>query len=131
MSAEKKSATVTSFEDEELLWKSCVLGFDTPRSLLIEVFFYVGLHFCLCGGQEQRDLSFKQFARVSKDTGFYNEDTYYEYTEFISKNNQHRFKGIHAKSKTVKTYAVIESDKCLVKILDCYVNKVPQESKAF
>ena len=67
------------------------------------------LHFCLRGGQEQRDLSFKQFACIPKDTGVYNEDTYFEYTEFISKNNQHGFKDIHAENKTVKAYAVVES----------------------
>ena len=34
---EKKSDTVISFEDEELVWKSYVLGFDTPKeySLLL------------------------------------------------------------------------------------------------
>ena len=96
------------------------MGFDTPRSLLNTF-----LHFCLRGEQEQRDLSFKQFACIPKDTGVY------EYTEFISKNNQHGFKDIHAENKTVKAYAVVESDKCLVKILDWYIIKVPQEPKAF
>ena len=111
-------------------WFGKVMYWDLthPRNT---VFFYVGLHFCLCGGQEQKDLSFKQFPRVPKDTGVYNEDTYFEYTEFISKNYQHRFIDIHAKNKTVKAYAVGESDKCLVKILDWYISKVPQKPKAF
>ena len=38
-----------------MFWERGVLGLDNPRSLLYTTFFYVGLHFCLRGGQEQRD----------------------------------------------------------------------------
>ena len=51
--AEKKSAPAISIEDEELLWEKGVLSFATPKTLQYAVFFYVGLHFSLRGGQEQ------------------------------------------------------------------------------
>ena len=81
------------------------------------------------GGQEQRDLSIHQFTRTPPDISIYDENTYYEYTEYISKNNQHRFKDIHSSNKVVKAYANVESCKCVVKILD--LKKLPSEPKAF
>lgn len=75
------------------------MSFETPRSLQNMVFFYTGLHFSLRGGQEQRDLKVDQFKRFPEDPGVYNESTYYQYVEFIAKNNQHRFKDAHGKTK--------------------------------
>ncbi len=129
--AVKKSAEVISFDDEEMLWQKGILGFDNPSALFNTVFFYVGLHFCLRGGQEHRDLSINQLQRCPEDISIYNENSYYEYSEFISKNNQHRFKDIHAKNKVVKTYANTNSPKCIVKILDTYLGRLPSNPKAF
>lgn len=71
-----------------------------------------------------------QFERHPQATARYDENTYYEYIEHISKNNLDtcRFKDIHAKNKVVKAFA--ESPKCVVKILDCYFSKLPPDSKA-
>ena len=63
------------------------------------VFFYIGIHCCLRGGQEQKDLSVEQFQRFPSSG--YDHNTYYKYTEYISKNNLHRFKDVHSKNKTV------------------------------
>ena len=60
----------------------------------------------------------KKKHRLSHD-----EDTYYEYVEYVSKNNQHRFRDIHSKNKSVKAYAVVTSPRCVVKILDYYYKK--------
>ena len=106
--AEKKSAPVISIEDEELLWEKGVLSFATPKTLQYAVFFYVGLHFSLRGGQEQRDLKVDQVRRHPPDISLYDENTYYEYVEFIAKNNQHRFKDMHGKNiKVVKAFAIL------------------------
>ena len=129
--AVKKCAQVISFDDEEHLWQQGVLGFDNPPVLFNTVFFYVGLHFCLRGGQEHRELSPAQFQRHPEDPEIYTENTYYEYSEYISKNNQHRFKDIHAKNKVVKAYAIPSSSKCIVKILDMYFSRLPSQPKAF
>ena len=56
--ASKKSAAVVSANDEQLLWDNNLIGMDSPRSLLNAVFFYVGLHFCLRGGQEHPKKSY-------------------------------------------------------------------------
>ena len=129
--AEKKSASAITVEDEELLWEKELLSFDSPRSLQNLAFFYVGLHFALRGGQEQQDLKVTQFKRFPVETEKYDEQTCYEYVEFIAKNNQHRFKDIHGKNKRVKASATPGSKKCVVKVLDFYLSKLPSESKAF
>ena len=59
------------------------------------------------------------------------ENTYYLYTEFISKNNQHRFKDIHSKNKSVRVYATVGSRKCFVHLLEYYLDKLPPDPKAF
>ena len=64
--------------------------------------FYVGLHFILRGIQEQYDLVPKQFERNPLDVSVYTGDTYYRYTEYISKNNQHRFKDGKIRNKEVR-----------------------------
>ena len=99
--------------------------------MLNTVFFYVGIFFSLCGGQEQRDLIWENFRRVPADNQVYNSETYYVYTEFVSKNNQHRFRDTHMKNKAVKSYAVCESERCLVRILDFFKSKIPGDPKAF
>ena len=129
--AEKKSAPVITIEDEDLMWEKGVLSSSTPRSLQYAVFFYVGIHFSLRGGQEQRNLTVAQVRRNPLDVTLYDANTYYEYVEFISKNNQHRFKDIHGKNKVVKAFAVPGSNKCIVKLLDLYLARLPAEPKAF
>ena len=129
--AQKKAAHVISAEDEDLFWEKKVMSLETPRSLQNLVFYYVGLHFSLRGGQEQRDLKVNQLRRFPSDLKTYDDHSYYEYVEFISKNNQHRFKDIHGKSKKTKVFALPGSHKCLVKILDFYFSKLPDEPVAF
>ena len=127
----KKTAAVISFDDEQLLWDAGLLGLDDPKILFNTVFFYVGLHFCLRVGQEYRDLSLNQFKHSLINCDIYTEDTHYEYTEFISKNNLHKFKDIHAKNKVVKAFATVDSNRCIVKILDKYLSLLPPKPKAF
>lgn len=76
-------------------------------------------------------MSWMQFERFPQDRNVYDKDTCYVYTEFISKNNQHRFKDLHSKNNTVKIYSLPESEKCFVRILDFYLSKVPDQPKAF
>ena len=129
--ATKRSAAVIITEDVELLWEKQIMSFENPRQLQNCVFFYVGLHFSLRGGQEQRDLKVDQLKCFPAEIVKYDEQTYYEYVEFIAKNNQHRFKDIRGKNKSVKAFAVPGSKKCPVKILDYYLSKLPANPKAF
>ena len=126
----KKSAQVISFEHEELLCKRDALGWDTPKKLQRAVFFTVGLRFALRGVQEQHDLKLDQLKCYPLNKTVYSGDTYYEYTEFIFKNNQHRFKDINSVNKTVKCMhspiqidasfvcLIVTSPSCLKTLLD-------------
>ena len=118
-------------EDENLLWEASVISFESPQTRQNMIFYYVGLHFCLRGVQEQHDLTVQQLIRHPSDLDSYDDSTYYQYVELISKNNQHRFKDIHMKNKTTKVYAMVGSTKCMVKMLDFYISKLPQDPKSF
>ena len=126
---EVKHAAVVSVEHEDILWNKGVLGIASPESLLRAVFYTVGLHFSLRGGQEHRDLKCSQFTRVPADR--YDSNTYYQYVENGSKNYQGRFSEIGQSNKIVRAYAQPNSDHCPVYILDLYLSKLPPGSTAF
>ncbi len=127
--AERKSASVITIEHETLFWEMGLLGFSSPRILQKSVFFYLGLHFALRGIQEQYDLVPQQVSRFPPDTTVYDSSVYYQYTEFISKNNQHRFKDVNMQSKVTRAYAQVDTERCVVKLLDLYFEKLPPNSK--
>lgn len=128
--AEVHHAAVISLEHEELLWSSGVLGVDTPLSLLRAAFYMVGLHFCLRGGQEHRNLRVEQLTRFPSD-GSYCEGAYYQYVENGSKNHQGRFAEVGQENKVVRCYAQLDSSRCPVLILDRYLSKLPPNPPAF
>ena len=114
----KHSARVITVEHEDVFWEKGVLGYSTPRTLQRTTFFYIGLNFALRGVQEQHDLVPSQFHRVPEDNSVYDESVYYEYHEFMSKNNQHRFKDINSTNKCCQAYAMPGSARCVVRLLD-------------
>ena len=61
----------------------------------------------------------------------YHSEVYYQYTEFVSKNNQHRFKDINLTNKVVRSYASPGSNRCLVKLLDTYLSKLVPNAMHF
>ena len=121
--AVKNSANIIEKEHKAIFWEKGPLGYTSPKVLQRIVFFYVGLNFALRGVQEQYELAPAQFQCVPLDTKIYmyDESVYYQYTEFISKNNQHRFKDINARTKTAKAYAIPGGQSCFVKLLDSYL----------
>ena len=129
--ATKNSAPVITIEHENMFWAKQLLGYHSPKVLQHTVFFYVGLHFVLRGIQEQYNLIPSQFKRFPPASDVYNGSVYYEYTEFISKNNQHRFKDVDSSNKCVRVYAQPESEKCIVKLLDEYLALLPGHAMVF
>lgn len=127
----KKSAEVIPFEHENLFWEKQLLGYSTPKALQRAVFYCIGLNFILRGVQEHHDLQLQQLSRYPPDTSVYSEDVYYQYTEFISKNDQHRFKDINASNKSCRVYAQPGSEKCVVRLIDFYISKLPENPTAF
>ncbi len=129
--AVKKSAAVIDPKHEDLWWEQSLRGLSSPRVLQRTVFVYVGLHFALRGIQEQYNLVPSQLVRVPSSIRVYDHSVYYEYVEFISKNNQHRFKDINSTNKCVRFYAQPGSDRCLVKLLDKYLSLLPAGASHF
>ena len=126
----RHSAPVITPEHEELFWEKGLLGYSSPKVLQHTVFFYMGLNFVLRGIQGQHDLVQSQLERVPADVDVYNDSVYYRYIEFISKNNQHRFKDINSANKEVCSFAQPGRDRCLVKLLDMYLKYLPSGSTA-
>ncbi len=129
--ATKNSATAITYDHQRIFWEKKLLGYESPKSLQRAVFFGVGLNFVLRGVEEQHSLRLEQMKRVPDDQSFYSKDTYYEYTEFISKNNMHRFKDINNTNKCVRAYADPDAEDCLVRLLDFYIKKLPENPPGF
>ena len=113
---------VISPADEALIWESGMLGMENPWALTCATFVTVGLHVCLRGGQEHRDLKIRQFIRVPKN-GCYNKECFYEYAEHGSKNYQGKFAEMDSNNVSC-AYAQPESPHCPVKILDIYLSEL-------
>ena len=107
------------------------MGCDTPKALQRAVFFCVDLHFILRGFKEHHDRQVDQLKWCPPDTSVYSEEVYYEYQEFTSKNNQHRFKDINATNKSVRVYATPGSDRCVVHLPDFYLSKLSSDPPGF
>ena len=106
------------------MWESGTLGMDNPWALTRATFVTVGLHFCLRGGQEHRDVKVDQFRRVPSD-GSYSKESFYEYVEHGSKNHQGKFAEIDS-NKVSWAFAQPGSSHCPVRILDLHLSKLPQ-----
>lgn len=114
---ESKHTEIITKKEENLLWRSGVLGLNTPRALLNAVFYYNGKNFCLRGGQEHRDLKLSQITR---------EHDHYLYTENSSKNRQGGWAQLRLENKRVPFYANLQAgERCHVHILDLYISKLP------
>ncbi len=86
------------------------------------------MHFILRGVEEQHTLQRVQLLCEPSDTAVYDNTVYYKYTEFISKNNQHRFKDIDMQNKVVRAFARPDSSSCVVKLLDVYLSHLPENA---
>ena len=125
----QQHAAVISPADEDLMWESGTLGMDNPWALTRATFVIVGLHFCLRGGQEHTDFKVDQFRQVPSD-GSYSKESFYEYVEHGSKNHQRKFTEIDS-NKVSRAFAQPGFSRCLIRILDLYLSKLPHNSTAF
>ena len=104
-------AKVISVVDEEKLWKSGVLGSDSPTKLVHTCFYQLGLNFALRGGREHRELHVGQNSQLTLHTDS-NNGLYLQYSQDISKTNQDGLKHIKLDKKCVRAYASGNTDKC-------------------
>ena len=118
---EKHSAEPFMLDDENKLWSLGVMGTNSPVFLLRAVFYYNGKNFCPRGGEQHRNLKLSQFRRMEKG---------YIYTENSSKNRQGGISQLKLKNKCVEIVENKEAgDHCHCKLLDAYINKLPEEAK--
>ena len=115
----RHTPTFTS-DDKDTLWEAGVLGDTSPKSLQRAVFFYIGKHFCIRGGDEQRSLGPSQF--------LYSENPdWFTYVEYGSKNNSGGLAQLRKENKCVHCYSLpSKAPRCLVHLLDLYLSKLPQ-----
>ena len=107
---------IINMNEEQKLWDTSVLSVNSPVRLQRAVFFYVGKRFCIRGGEEQRKLGPSQFKRS------FNPDCY----TFIEHGSKNRSGGLEQLKIDVPCYPVPEeSPRCLVYLLDLYLDKLP------
>ena len=104
---EYKHASLLTIEDEDALWAAGSLGTSTPLCLQHTVFFMWGSSFA---SKVFKNTTTWYHSSFPADTSIYDNSVYYQCIEFVSKNNQHRFKDIDATNKQVRTYALAGSD---------------------
>ena len=123
LGSETKQASIITKDEENLLWSRGIMGLHSPLSLIRTVFYYVGKVFCLRGREEHRNLKFSQFERKE-------DPDRYIYTEYTSKNRCGSLGQLRVINKSVPVVANCDAgDRCLVKILDVYLSKLPVSSK--
>ena len=118
----KKQAQPFTVEEEEILWQKNVLGLSKPSQLLNTLVYMFGLNFALCGGQEYRNLRWKQLQLLTDSNGVY----FLRYTEDVSKNNQGGLKHRKVKAKVVDAYENKKNrQRCIVTLFKKYEYHCP------
>lgn len=127
--AVRKQAEVISVEEEQLLWDSGMLGTHSPLALLNAVFYYNGLNFILCGGQEHRELKISQliFKEVTNPDSPAESIEIVEYHEFGSKKPPGGRHQLNLHNKVVTHYARPDlGERCHIQLLKLYLSKLPK-----
>ena len=130
----KKQARIIGYEEETVLWENGVMGTKSPEALLHAVFFYNGLNFALCGGQEHRQLKRSQLTfEMLPDSDCPGEMRECAvYVEHGSKNRAGTVDQKYVKNKVVRQYANPElGERCHVNLLKIYLSKLPPGSDNF
>ena len=127
LGAQTKQAEVVSEEEEDILWRSGVLGDHGPQALLNTIFYMCCLFFALRSGNEHCAL------RLSPAKITINESAdhvpYLHYTEELSKNCQGGFKHRKVKPKDAKHFAnVANPSRCFVRLFKLYMSKLHPDS---
>ncbi len=120
-----------SFDQEEVLWKSGMLGEQNPDQLRCTVLYLIGLSFALHGGDEHHCFRCPgynpQINVLTDEKGV----KYLSYTEDLkSKTNQGGLAGRKHKPTSVNVYGnSVNSDRDLVRLYKKYVLLLPSNPK--
>ena len=123
-------ACIITIEEEELLWKSGILGSDTPKQLVETLLYLFGLHFALCAGAEHRSCRVSETSQLKvhfdNNVGLY----YLEYCEDTSKTNQGGLDNHKVNRKMVGTYENKQNSvRCVVSMYNHYMSVRPTGPK--
>jgi len=118
----RKQAEIITEDQENCMWKTGILGTNTPQKLLDTLLFQLGLHFALRAGQEHRNLRCGPLSQIKVKV-----DTegrkYLEYQEDVSKTNPGGIFHRKVTPKITRAYGNTASpEKCPVRIYEQYIN---------
>ena len=105
---QKNQAQPISIEQENSMWKSGVLGDDTPEKLVNTLLYLVGMHFALWAHNEYKALKVGAFSQLKIKVDPESQLWYLEYNEHRAKNHQCGIKSLHHKNKIVKAFENVE-----------------------
>ena len=113
-------ADVITDHDEELLWSTSTIGFNSSQGLLYGVYFYNVRAFGLRGGKIHRALDKEQF-RIILEAGVEK----LRYCERLSKCNQGGLKHLKVRPINPEIIAQPENPRCIVKLFKAYLAHIP------
>ena len=126
--APRRKAGVISYEDEDKMWTSGVLGISTPDQLLDTLVYLIGLHFALRAGKEHHDLRYvnSQLTLMTAPNG----RRFLRYKEDASKNCHGGLKHRRVEAKTVDAYENTKNpERCIIRIYEEYISHRPVSDK--
>ena len=100
---------------EEELWRSGILGDESPRLMLRTLVFLLGLNLGLRTGEH------RQLRRDMFDVDVHHQ--YFIYTEWISKCHNGGISDVRKKAKKVKMFSSSCHSRCPVRFLELYLDK--------
>ncbi len=121
---ERIQAQPISLNEEENLWKTGLLGDDTPEKLVNTLLYLINIYFTLCACEEHKALKVSGLSQFKLKFDYDSDLKYLEYTEHQSKNHQGGLKSLHSKPKTVRAFENKEHPECyLIRIFKKYLTK--------
>ncbi|XP_033752677.1 uncharacterized protein KIAA1958-like [Pecten maximus] len=129
MGLQRRQADVISQVQEEDMWRTNILGSDTPQKLLDTMVFMIGLNFALRAGQEHRNLRFGGHSQICIRVDNENR-RYLEYTEDVSKTNRGGILHRKLDPKITRAYENLKQpERCIVKLYTKYTQARPDNCK--
>ncbi|XP_033756302.1 uncharacterized protein KIAA1958-like [Pecten maximus] len=129
MGLQRRQADVISQVQEEDMWRTNILGSDTPQKLLDTMVFMIGLNFALRAGQEHRNLRFGGHSQICIRVDNENR-RYLEYTEDVSKTNRGGILHRKLDPKITRAYGNLKQpERCIVMLYTKYTQARPDNCK--
>ncbi len=121
---QKNQAQPISLEQEDHMWRSGILGNDTPEKLVNTLLYLVSVHFALHVCDEHKALKVGAFSQLKIKVNPKTNLWFLEYNKHRAKNHQGGIKSLHYKNKIVKAFENVDNpEHCIVRIFEKYMSK--------